>query len=78
MLLIDAEQLQEDGWKMERLRKYDQYCVEWEKKKPTEFAEAVVRCEKCAFYKHRTCTRFGIRLTRKPEDFCSEGMARDG
>lgn len=78
MKLIDAERLEADGWKMERMRHLDGYTVLFEKKKPTEFDETVVRCEKCQFYRFRTCTRFGIRITRKAEDFCSEGVRKDG
>lgn len=77
MRLIDAERLEAEGWKMERMRHLDGYTVLFEKKKPTEFDEAIVRCEECQFYRFRTCTRFGIRITRKADDFCSEGVRKD-
>lgn len=77
MKLIDADLLEADGWRMERIRRYDQYCMEWQTKKPTEFDEAIVRCEDCQFYRFRSCSRFGIRITRKADDFCSEGVRKD-
>ena len=33
----------------------------------------VVRCKDCCKYEHNTCTHFGIRISRKPDDYCSSG-----
>jgi len=76
MLLIDAEQLEKDGWKLERIRPVDAQTMLWENKKPTELDEAVVRCRNCRHYNYRTCSRFGIHITKKDDAFCSEGVAK--
>ena len=51
MKLIDAESLEADGWKMERIIPVDRQTMEWQKKKPTDFpvvdAVPVVRCKDC-------------------------------
>jgi hypothetical protein len=55
MKLIDAERLEAEGWKMERMRNIDPYCVLFEKKKPTEFdgveSVDIVRCRECIHHK---------------------------
>ena len=76
MKLIDAESLQAAGWTLERTCPVDSQTMLWEKKKPAEVDEAVVRCNNCKYYKHKTCTRFGIQITRKADDFCSEGVRK--
>lgn len=43
----------------------------------TEDFVSVIRCRNCKHYSNSVCKRFGIQISRKPEDFCSEGVRRD-
>lgn len=48
--------------------------VEEIEKAPTIDAVLVVRCRDCRFFQHgTTCTRFGIRMSRAYDDYCSYG-----
>lgn len=51
MILIDAEELERDGWHLYRTVQVDRNTMEYQTKKPTAFTTLeVVRCKDC---KHR-------------------------
>lgn len=86
MKLIDAERLEAEGWKMERMRHLDGYTVLFEKKKPTEFegveAAEIVRCRDCYHHSNRTgfCSWWSWYGTVYTEDdgYCNFGERGDG
>lgn len=44
---------------------------------PTVDAVPVVRCEKCKWFDYgTTCIRFGIRMSRAHDDYCSYGKGK--
>lgn len=41
-------------------------------------AALVVRCKDCRFFQHgTTCARFGIRMSRAHDDYCSYGRRKE-
>ena len=72
MRLIDAEELERDGWHLCRIVHEDRNTVEYQTKKPTAFkALEVVRCKDCIA--KDSCNLFGF----DDMDFCSGGRRKD-
>lgn len=43
-----------------------------------EIVGELVRCRDCRYFHHgTTCIRFGIRMSRAHDDFCSYGKEKD-
>lgn len=86
MRLIDAEELERDGWHLCRTVQVDRNTMEYQTKKPTAFtALEIVRCKDCIEYQtdiHWTTKQTGwcycTKLDQffKPEDYCSYGVKR--
>lgn len=41
-----------------------------------EIVGELVRCKNCKWWEHGTCIRFGIRMSRAWDDYCSYGRER--
>ena len=87
MRLIDAEEMEKNGWTAERVVQVDSHTMEWQKKKPTDFstidAVPVIRCKDCRFYRFYDGTFgkgwmcFENNTARHGDDYCSRGERKD-
>ena len=78
MRLIDAEELERDGWHLCRIVHEDRNTVEYQTKKPTAFKVLeVVRCKDCKYKNNYTyknayiCDRFKGNVFVVDDDYCS-------
>lgn len=54
-----------------------EYILDIDRELHPTFVGKIVRCRECRYYRHNTCTRFGIQITRQADHYCSEGKMKD-
>ena len=81
MRLIDADELEKQGWTMHRTVVVNPQTMEMQVKKPTDFpaiidAVPMVRCKDCKWWRKETdhtCRKWGGASPRKANGYCDEG-----